>query len=264
MSAPATAADLTDDLFFGARLRLLQPARGHRFGHDAALLAASCPAGAGEILDAGAGVGAAGLAAAALDPAARLTLLELDPALAGLAADNLARNGLADRGWAVAGDLLSAPARRAAGLAAESFGLVLTNPPFLDADAARISPDAARARAHVLAPAAAGRDPLAVWLRACLACLAPGGGLRLIHRADALARLLAALEGRAGAVRVAPIRPRPDAPATRVVIAAIKGSKAPLRLETGVALAGADGTPDPFAQALLTGAARLFEGSSRA
>ncbi|QLP98683.1 MAG: methyltransferase [Rhodoblastus sp.] len=250
-------------MFFGARLRLLQPARGHRFGHDAALLAASCPAGAGAILDAGSGVGAAGLAAATRDPSARLTLLEIDPALAGLAAENLSRNGLAARGRAVAADLLRASSRRAVGLAAESFDLVLTNPPFLDADAARVSPDPARARAHALAPAAPGRDALADWLRACLACLAPGGGLRVIHRADALARLLAAVQGRAGAIRLAPIRPRPGAPATRVLLAAIKGSKAPLRLEEGVALTRPDGGPDPLAQALLEGRARFFEDASR-
>lgn len=256
MSAP----ELTDDLFFGARLRLLQPARGHRFGHDAALLAASAPAGARAMLDAGAGVGAAGIAAAAGDPAARLVLLEIDPALAALAGENLARNGLAERGRALAADLLSAPSRRAAGLAPESFDVVLTNPPFLDAGAARVSPDPSRARAHVLDGARApGRDPLAIWLRACLACLAPGGELRAIHRADALARLLAALEGRAGAARIAPIRPRPGAPATRVVVAATKGSKAPLRLEEGATLERADGAPDPFARALLSGRARLFD-----
>ena len=258
MSAPET----TDDLFFGARLRLRQPARGHRFGHDAALLAASVPQGAASLLDAGAGVGAAGMAAAALEPAAALTLLEIDPALAALAADNLAANAMAARGRAVAADLLSAPARRAAGLAPESFAAVLTNPPFLDAAAARVSPDPVRARAHAFGHAAfdAGGvgDPLARWLRACLACLAPGGGLRVIHRADALPRLLAALDGRAGAIRLAPIRPRPGAAASRIVLAATKGSKAPLRLEAGATLEDADGRADPFAAALLAGRARLF------
>lgn len=252
MSAQSPPADL----FFGARLRLRQPARGHRFGHDAALLAASCPPDAATLLDAGAGVGAAGLAAALRAPQARVTLLEIDPALAALARDNLALNAMAERGVALAADLLDARARRAAGLAPESFSTVLTNPPFLDAAAARISPDPGRARAHVLAPGPG--DGLAAWLRACLACLAPGGELRLIHRADALPRLLAALDGRAGAIRVAPIRPRPDAAATRIVLAATKGSKAPLRLEPGVSLTQADGAPDPFARALLAGEAGLF------
>ena len=48
----------TDDAALGGRLTLRQPARGHRFGHDAILLAAATPAAAGEVaVDLGAGVG---------------------------------------------------------------------------------------------------------------------------------------------------------------------------------------------------------------
>lgn len=264
MTAPGPEGDgLSDDGFFGARLRLLQPLRGHRFGHDAALLAASCPLATSppascRALDAGAGVGAAGLAAAATDPGLDVTLLELDPALVALAGRNILRNGLDARARALCADLLSAPSRRAAGLAPESFDLVLTNPPFLDAARARLSPDPARALAHGFAAAPPGEGAgLAAWLRASLACLRPGGALRLIHRADALADILAALEGRAGAIRVRPVRPRPDAAATRVLVAAIKGSRAPLAIEPGVSLAASDGAPDPRAAALLAGRARL-------
>ncbi|MBV1705232.1 MAG: methyltransferase, partial [Hyphomicrobiales bacterium] len=54
----------TADGFLGGRLTLRQPARGHRFGSDAALLAACAPTDCdGEIMDVGAGVGAVGLAA---------------------------------------------------------------------------------------------------------------------------------------------------------------------------------------------------------
>ena len=54
--------DLTEDAVLGGRLRLRQPRRGHRVGHDAILLAASCPARPGDkVADLGAGVGAAGL-----------------------------------------------------------------------------------------------------------------------------------------------------------------------------------------------------------
>jgi tRNA1(Val) A37 N6-methylase TrmN6 len=273
---PRTHA-LSEDAFFGARLRLLQPTRGHRFGHDAALLAASCPLAPNPLasrraLDVGAGVGAAGLAAAATDPALDMTLLEIDAGLVDVARRNIAANGLDARARALRADLLSAPDRRAAGLAPESFDLVLTNPPFLDAARARVSPDPARARAHAFgvvdparaAPAAQGGESrsrpeagLALWLRACLACLRPGGALRLIHRADALGAVLAALEGRAGAIRVHPVRARPGAAASRILVAATKGSRAPLAVEAGVTLAAPDGAPDPFAAALLEGRARL-------
>ena len=34
-------ADITEDAFLGGRLRLRQPRKGHRAGHDAMLLAAA-------------------------------------------------------------------------------------------------------------------------------------------------------------------------------------------------------------------------------
>jgi tRNA1(Val) A37 N6-methylase TrmN6 len=59
----ATAADTTLDAVLGGRLKLRQPRRGHRVGHDAILLAAATGGGYGErAVEFGAGVGAAGLA----------------------------------------------------------------------------------------------------------------------------------------------------------------------------------------------------------
>ena len=50
--------DLTEDGALGGRLRLRQPRRGHRFGHDAVLLAAATAAQPGErVVEFGAGVG---------------------------------------------------------------------------------------------------------------------------------------------------------------------------------------------------------------
>src|SRR5262245_65885300 len=89
---------LTDDAALGGRLRLRQPARGHRFGHDAILLAAATPAAAGEVaIDLGAGVGAAGLALAQRVAGLAVRLVEIDPALAALAGANAARNGMGAR-----------------------------------------------------------------------------------------------------------------------------------------------------------------------
>src|SRR5258705_11683689 len=65
MPAERPNADITDDAVLGGKLRLLQPRRGHRVGHDAILLAAAVPARLGEqAVDLGAGVGGAGLALA--------------------------------------------------------------------------------------------------------------------------------------------------------------------------------------------------------
>ena len=83
---------ITEDAVLGGRLRLLQPRRGHRVGHDAILLAAACPARAGErVVDLGAGVGAAGLAVAARVPGITVTLVEIDPQLAALAGKRAAQ-----------------------------------------------------------------------------------------------------------------------------------------------------------------------------
>ena len=149
MSAKSTA-DVTEDAVLGGRLRLRQPKRGHRVGHDAILLAAACPARAGDtVVDLGAGVGAAGLALAARVPGTTVTLVEIDPKLAALAAENAKLNQLETRVRAVALDV-TAPARAfaAAGLAADSVAHVLMNPPFNDPQRQRTSPDAGRALAH--------------------------------------------------------------------------------------------------------------------
>src|SRR5688500_17326335 len=103
--------DLSEDAVLGGRLRLRQPRRGHRVGHDAILLAAACPARAGErVVDLGAGVGGAGLALATRVAGTAVTLVEVDPALAALAAQNADINELAACVHAVTLDV-AAPAR---------------------------------------------------------------------------------------------------------------------------------------------------------
>ena len=90
------AAEFTEDAFLGGRLRLRQPKSGHRAGHDAMLLAAATPARAGDrVVDFGAGVGAAGLAVARRVTGIALVLVEIDPALAGLARVNADANAIA-------------------------------------------------------------------------------------------------------------------------------------------------------------------------
>jgi tRNA1(Val) A37 N6-methylase TrmN6 len=62
--------------------------------------------------------------------------------------------------------------------------------------------------------------------------------LRLVHRAALLPRLLEAAEGRFGALAVFPLFPRAGAPATRLILSGIKGSRAPFRLLPGLVLHG--------------------------
>jgi tRNA1(Val) A37 N6-methylase TrmN6 len=245
---------VTDDAVLGGRLRLRQPRRGHRVGHDAILLAAATGARPGEdAVDLGAGVGAAGLALAARVPGASVTLVEIDPELAALAAENARRNGLADRVRAVVLDV-DAPARAfaAAGLASGSAGHVLMNPPFNDPGRQNVSPDLRRRLAHAVT-----NPGLSVWVRVASRLLQPQGILTLIWRADGLAQVLAALAASLGAVAVLPVHPRPDAAAIRILVRAEKGSRAPLSMLPGFSLNDATGHPTEAAEAVLREGAPL-------
>lgn len=245
--------DAAADAFLGGRLQLHQPRAGHRAGTDAILLAAAVPANSvGLAIDSGAGIGAAGLAAALAAPALRLALLEREPHLAALARTNVKANRLEDRASVAEADLLSRESCRAAGLEREAADLVLTNPPFLSPEKVRISPDAAKKTAHVIGPG--GLD---AWISACFALLRPGGTFLMIHRADALQEILHALSPGAGALVVLPIHPSADRAATRILIRALKGRRTPLVLAPPLVLHDANGAFIPQAEALHRGEARI-------
>jgi tRNA1(Val) A37 N6-methylase TrmN6 len=245
--------DVTDDAALGGRLRLLQPRTGHRFGHDAILLAAATPARDGDrAADLGAGVGTAGLALAARAPGVRVSLIEIDPSLAVLAAENAERNGLADRIGAVTLDVTDAASFAGAGLQHESYDVVLMNPPFHDPERHRASPDQGRRAAHGLPHSA-----LAHWIDAAARLLRPGGTLTVIFRADGAAQLLAELDREFGAVALLPVYPKPGASAIRVIVGAVKASRAPFMIRPGLTLAAEDGKPTQEADAILRHGAAL-------
>ena len=232
---------LSVDAWLGGRLTLVQPTRGHRVGSDAVLLSAAVGSVDGRIVDVGAGVGAVGLAVVSRSARATADLVEIDPELARLAAGNAARNALTSRIRVFQADVGDAQARRAAGLADEAADCVFTNPPFFDPRTARVSPDPSRARAHAFLPDASNDAPLIGWVRACLALLAPSGRLVMIHRPDALAQILTAVGNRAGALALLPVHPRAGSSAHRLLISAVKGSKAPLRIAPALVLHQTDG-----------------------
>ena len=144
----------------------------------------------------------------------------------------------------------SARAYAAVGLPSGCATRVLMNPPFNDPATSRASPDAARRRAHVSAG-------IAPWLRSAERLLGAGGTVTLIWRADGLDEVLAAMAHGFGAPTVQPVHPRPDAPAIRVLVRAVKGARAPLALLPGLVLAGADGRPSDEAEAVLRHGAAL-------
>jgi tRNA1(Val) A37 N6-methylase TrmN6 len=235
----------SEDALLGGRLVLRQPVRGHRFGHDAVLLAAATPAHAGQVaVEFGAGVGAAGLALARRVDGLAVTLIEVDSQLTALARDNATRNGLAERVRAVCLDVADAAGLAAAGLAAQAADQLLMNPPFNPPHNA--SSDRARRLAHTGWPAV-----LSQWIESAARLLRPGGILTLIWRADGLGDVLTALANGFGAVVILPVHPKPEVAAIRVLVRATKASKAPLVVLPGFVLADAGGKPTAQAEAIL-------------
>ncbi|MDO9640730.1 MAG: methyltransferase [Pseudotabrizicola sp.] len=209
-------ADLTDDKFLCGRLNLLQPARGYRAATDPVLLAAACPAQAGQrVLDIGCGAGAASLCLGARVPGAQLSGLEVQPAYADLARRNAARNGIAMQ--VHDGDLSQMPAALRV-----DFDHVIMNPPYYPPAGTR-SPVAERARAMQV------DLPLGDWVLAGARRLAPGGWLTLICGTDGLPAVLAGM-AKLGSIAVLPLAPREGRTALRIIVQARKGGRGPFRL----------------------------------
>jgi tRNA1(Val) A37 N6-methylase TrmN6 len=245
-AAPTPADAVTEDAILGGLLRLRQPARGLRTGIDPVFLAAAAPSIKGRALDLGCGVGTAALCLARRLPEVEVTGLELQPALTGLARENVRLNGLEGRVTIHDGDLLRPPPVIAAG----GFDLVLANPPFHAAGSATAPAEPGRAQGHM-----EGEADLAGWMGQMLKLAAPKGRVLLIHKPNRLGDLLALLEGRAGGITVFPLWPALGRPARRIILLARKGSAAPLTLAQGLVLHEPGGAYSPAADAVLRGAA---------
>ena len=252
---PGSAApDVTDDAVLGGRLRLRQPRRGHRVGHDAILLAAACPARAGErVVDLGAGVGAAGLALAARIDGVIVTLVEVDPHLAALATENAQLNGLAARvasrarrrdgagarlrshwaGFRFGGACLDESAVQRSGAAT---GVARPSAPLGACRLGRRARRLDRNRGAAAAPARNSHHDLARgW-----PCRRPAGARSRLRRGHGAAGPSEAGE-----------------PAIRVLVQATKASRAPLMLLAGLVLNDRSGRPTAEAESVLREGATL-------
>lgn len=229
-----------EDRLLGGAIRLRQPAHGYRAGMDALLLASAVEVEPGmHVLEAGCGAGAALCAAAWRLPQVRFSGLERQAEMAALARENVALNGFGERVAILEADLFAG---------GETFDGVFCNPPFDEAGRAR-TPHPARAHAYL---SEAGVE---AWVKALADRLRGGAALTLIHRAERLPELLAALRGRLGGAEVLPVFPRLGAPAKRVLVRARKGSRAALKVWGGIVLHDASGGHSPEAAALWRGGA---------
>lgn len=245
---------LTRDAFLGGRLIVSQPGNGFRAGLDSVLLGAAVNEKSANLLDLGAGAGTAALVAMTHNPALSATLIDIDPDMTVLAALNLADNGLTERGRVLPLDLTRPGKDRvAAGLPTIHYASVIANPPFFDPGQGS-APSAERATARHM-----NNDDLDLWLKAASAHVSSDGEVIVIHAAEALQVLLAAFGSRFGAITVLPLTPRDGAPAARVLIRGVKGSRAPLKLLASRALHEPEGrTFRPEFEAIFRGSARLI------
>jgi len=255
--------DVTDDAFLGGKLQILQPAKGYRAGQDAVLLAAAVsvqPEKPSRILDAGSGVGVVGLSVAVRCSNTQITLVELDPLLADLARRNVDRNGLADRAHVVEADIASGgrtlhAANRPDKMFPGTFDHLVTNPPYYAIGSGTPPPGRIKARAHQMTEGGLDR-----WIAFLATAGSANAGLTLIHRADALTAVLAALGSRFGCIRILPIHSRAETPATRIIVTAIKGSRAPLQLRPALILHDQENRRTPQLEAVMRHGAPLETG----
>lgn len=233
------SGETTDDRLLDGRVIVRQPVNGYRAAIDPVLLAAAVSAKAGQkILDAGCGTGAAMFCLAARIPGLALTGLEIQRRHAVLAGEGIALNKL-DETFVAVGDITRPPPDMLG-----AFDVVLTNPPYGQGGTA--PPNESLAVAHM-----EGDVDLASWVKGCLVCLRPKGRLVMIHRADRLSDILAALHKGAGDIRILPIFPKAGQAARRVIVDAGKGRQSPDTLLPGLVLHQDDGAYTSAAEDVL-------------
>lgn len=249
-----TDAALTRDVFLDGRLHAWQPKDGYRAATDPLLLAASVVARPGQrVLELGCGAGVALLALGVRVPGLALHGVERQAEYAELARRNGAENGL--ELTVTEADLVALPAALRQG-----FDQVMANPPYY-------RPGSPPARDAGRDAALREETPLAQWVETGLKRASSGGFLTLIHLAERLPEILAALGTRAS-VTVRPIAAREGRAAGRVLVQARKSGRAPFRLLAPLVMHEgpahrADGDDfTPGAQAILRGAAALDWGDS--
>jgi len=123
-AAPRARSGETRDAFYHGRILISQKKRGYRFAVDAPLLADFIRTRkTDDILEVGTGSGVISLLLS-LKPFRRITALEIQKSLAGLAERNVKANGLGKRIKIVRGDFRKYRPRR-------RFDLVFSNPPYI-------------------------------------------------------------------------------------------------------------------------------------
>ncbi len=201
------------------RLVLLTGEGGLGVTSDAVFLASAMPVRPGmRILDAGCGVGAAGLCLAARVPGLEIHGLEIDSDLARLAERNASRNGVT--GCTIhRADLFG----RLPAVFEDGFDCVGTNPPWQRSDGSTPSPDPRRALAR--REGGCGRR-LSDWMAVCAHLVRACGILVTVLPMNRIADAMSSLEG--WSAEIQPLQSRAGRAPGRALVR-LHRSEAPVR-----------------------------------
>ncbi|MDL2268548.1 methyltransferase [Desulfosarcina sp. OttesenSCG-928-A07] len=236
----------TRDAFFNGRIFFTQPKDGYRFSIDAVILShLSRPAPDARVLDLGTGCGVIPIMMAFRQTDLRLVGVEIQPALAGFARQNVAENKMADRIRILEKDMTELSLEEVEG----PVDLVVTNPPYRKLDSGRCNPNPQRAMArHEL------KIDLSGLMKTARRMLRQMGRLMIIYPSIRMADLLLAMR----ACQIEPkemtlIHSDAKSPANRVVVTGIHGGRPGLSVMPPIRIYQPDGTYTPAVATMFAG-----------
>ena len=181
------------------------------------MLSDFAPTGQTEILDLGTGCGIIALVMARKNLQAKVAAVEVSPLMAEIARRNVAANKLSDRITVTESDILQI----AGEYSADSFDLVMGNPPYRRQGEGRISPRTGRDIARHESSAT-----LADFLAIAKKMVKPGGSICFIYHPERLAELFAtALQLKLSPSRLQMVHGDFSLPARMFMIELLKGEK---------------------------------------
>lgn len=205
------------DGLFRNKVRVIQAERGYRVSEDTIILTwFSRPGPDATVLDAGTGCGAIAFGLAVRRPSLTVVGLEIQESLADRAARGVVLNGLESRVAIVRGDVRQADRF----LRSQAFDAVVSNPPYHEPAAGRISRSQEKAWArHQL------MMPIEDLFRVSATILKPGGSLSTIYPASGSNKMDAAMKGSGfNPARMLWIHPQQGSEAALVCLEARRGS----------------------------------------
>jgi tRNA1(Val) A37 N6-methylase TrmN6 len=229
----------------GQKVRLLQlQDGGFRTSLDSVMLAAACPALAGDkVLDMGCGVGGASFCLLYRCPDIHVTGVEVETSYYQLARQNIPLNNADNKIEFIQSDI-----RDYQPAAKPSYDHIIVNPPYNEAGHYTPSPDS------IKASALGHQDEdmsLEDWIKAAHRLVKSGGSLTIIYPTSGTDKIIRALGKKFGAIEIIPLWPRHGQDSKRVIIRCLKDRKSPAIIRTGLILHEADGSYTEAADKIL-------------